>query len=288
MTTAAPIEPASEPAAPTPSPSTPLTWRESLDADLRESPFATKYESLSEAVKAGNHLMTKVGEKGLILPKADAGDEAWGEVWQALGRPDSPAAYELEGFEKPEWWNDEGGMRALSKMHELGLNSRQARALIEWTRDQAKGQMEGASEADGTRHAEWDKELAGKWGTAAEKRYDLAERVARGIGGIEEIANARLPGGGLLKHHPGFRDFLAEVGQQRAEDGLLGDAEPSRFGATPEQAQAKLKAFEADPEKRKILFGEKTDPRYEAVADEYRKLMEQAYPGHVQDVVISE
>lgn len=126
-------------------------WRQSLPEDwtvrvrgeqgeqeipLRDHPALAKYASKDEAVKALVHAQRMLGRRPegyMPLPSEDDG-QGWEEVWNALGRPESPAAYRLPDFDLPDGVEIREDLMEefLARSHQLGLNEQQAAGLFEW------------------------------------------------------------------------------------------------------------------------------------------------------------
>lgn len=110
---------------------------EEREIPLREHPALAKYASKDEAVKALVHAQRMLGRRPegyMPVPDEQADEERWSEVWQALGRPDSPEGYELPDFDLPDGVEIREDLKEefVSRSHGLGLNTQQAAGLFEW------------------------------------------------------------------------------------------------------------------------------------------------------------
>jgi len=75
-------------------------WYASLPQDV-VTDKVKRYATIEEFAKGFNEAQTAIGKKGLILPEPDATPEAWGKVWDGLGRPPKPEDYKVtppDGF----------------------------------------------------------------------------------------------------------------------------------------------------------------------------------------------
>lgn len=278
---AEPVLPSPEPS-PTPTPSPDGSWRDGLPEALRNDATLQRFKTTEALASSYLEARKKIGEQGLKLPGDDASPQEIREAMTALGCPETVEKYDLGDFAPPEGmpWSSEFQTDALAAMHQHGLNSPQARGMLGWFTEASQAAFQAEQQAQEKIHGEWDAKLAEKWGAAIEERSDLAERTIRHALGDEAaaVANARLPDGGLLRHHPGFRDLLATAGALLAEHKLLGDTAPTRFAHTPEQAVAALKAFETDAGNREALMNPRHAKHAETV-EKRRELYQQAYPG---------
>lgn len=265
-------------------------WLDSIDADLRGNETLGRFKSTTDLAKSYLEVRSKVGEKGLTLPKPDADPAEVRAAMTALGCPETPDGYDLGDFQPPEGvpWDPAFQGDALAMMHGIGMNSAQAQRAIAWFADRSKQAFEGQSTTDSERHAEWDADMAKRWGKAGEKRWQLANRAFQlGLGESgESVANARLEGGGLLRHHPAFREMMANVGDLLSEHQLLGDSEPNRFTNTPENAKKRIEELSADKDFQAKLFNQdRRDPGHLAAAEEWRRLHDLAYPTSEAEVL---
>lgn len=275
------VLPSPEPS-PTPTPSPEGSWLDTLPEELKGDATLQRFKDVPSLAKSYVEARKKIGEQGLKLPGDDASLQEIREKMTALGCPESVEKYDLGDFAPPEGmpWSPEFQTDALAAMHQHGLNSPQARGMLGWFTQASQAAFQAEQQAQEKIHGEWDAKLAEKWGAAIEERSDLAERTIRHALGDEAaaVAQARLPDGGLLRHHPGFRDLLATAGALLAEHRLLGDAAPTRFANTPDQAIAALEEFNADAGHREALMNPR-HPKHAEMVEKRRELYQQAYPG---------
>ncbi|WP_414902467.1 hypothetical protein ACMT1E_04355 [Sphingomonas flavalba] len=103
-------------------------WLGALPDDLRGDATLSRYKSVEELGRA--HIEAhKVAKSKLTVPAANAAPEAWGAVFDALGRPADAAGYGLTPGEgqSPEALGEFAGLA-----HKLGLLPAQAKALAEY------------------------------------------------------------------------------------------------------------------------------------------------------------
>lgn len=98
--------------------------------------FADDDGSIDAATLAKSyvHAQSLVGKDKIVLPE-EGNDEQWAEVYDRLGRPESPDAYELPRPEVPEGvnveYNEDTEKHFREVVHGLGLNSTQAKKAYE-------------------------------------------------------------------------------------------------------------------------------------------------------------
>ncbi len=223
-------------------------------------------ESVFGADKAG---------RTILAPKGDDDAEGWNAVYQRLGRPDTPDAYELP---VPE--GDDGSFLKVAApwLHEIGLSKRQAQALAsKWNAyagDVAKQQETATA-------AKFDADLAGlktEWGAAHDQRMELARRAFAQFGkeaGLDEGAWDQIAGAvgaaPLLK-------LWSAVGSKFAEGSFVsGDGGGSGFKRTPAEAQSEITKKFSDTEFMARYTNSDAKIRQAAI-DEMMALQRAAHP----------
>ncbi len=160
----------------------------SREISLREHPALAKYASKDEAVKALVHAQRMLGRKpeGYVRLPASGGDsDQWEELWNALGRPQSPDQYAMPEVALPEDMAVDGDFlqEFVETAHALGLNEDQAAGLYGWfiprvvSLDQERGRF-----AEESRQNEFEV-LRGQHMGRTSDVLERALQAARAIGG---------------------------------------------------------------------------------------------------------
>lgn len=247
----APAPAAAPAAAPVAAPAPPsIAWLPDAEPDTVGYVQNKGWQAPADALKAYQHLEKFVGAdkagRGLVLPLEDD-EKAWGQVYDRLGRPATPADYKIGG-EGDKAFSD---MMA-AEMHAAGLTVKQAQRLAakygEFGGAAAKAQQEAADAALAAEHAA----LAKEWGQGPESqvRREMARRAATKLGLDESAIDA-------LEKVQGFSKTmraLAKIGDMFAESKAEGFDAPGSFGTTPEGARAERAAIMADPGKRSLAM----------------------------------
>ncbi len=171
-----------------------LDWLGEADPELRDFAKANGWQKPADVVTNIRELQKFLGAdkagRGVVIPK-DADDaEAWGAVYDKLGRPADASGYgliDLEGAD-PDFAKAAG-----ETFHKLGLSARQASELAKWWGEAVTA---GAAANDDAYLAKADEEMAAlrsEWGAAADANQELARRgaAAFGIGGFPLQAQRR-------------------------------------------------------------------------------------------------
>lgn len=221
-------------------------------------------------------------DKATVLRIPSAADAPeWGEVFNRLGRPETPDKYSA--------WDgapiDEATAPVLrEKFHAAGLTDAQAKAVVGLYGEQmqaaiAQRQAQDVQVAEAT-----VADLKREWGEAFADRLHAAERALREMGGDELVAlvqQARAPDGTPLASHGQMIRALARIGERIAEPATLrGTAGQSGQGSgprTPADAQAEIARLTADRAFYDILR-DRFHPEYPAKKELWDKLHKQAWP----------
>jgi hypothetical protein len=134
-------------------------WMGGLSEELRGDATLSRYKDLDSFARG--HLETKKLASGkLALPAADAGDDVWNGVWDALGRPKEAAGYGDLGFDPLPDDADDAAKTAREAalsgyrdaFHQIGVPPRLASAL-------ARADMERIAAAEAAYYGEGEKKL---------------------------------------------------------------------------------------------------------------------------------
>jgi hypothetical protein len=240
---------------------------EGIPDDLKVDPTINRYEKPVEFIKA--HLeLRKVASSKLAVPAADAAPEAWNPVYDALGRPKTPAEYDFGLEALPDNADDaaktaraEMTKRYADLMHPLGLNNAQAKALV-------AADIARINEATKAYFAKGDAEidaLKAEMGADYEPQKAAAHKMlvqlfGEETAGFADALETKVGSAALLK---GMMKLAKVAGEHIRVDGLGGD-----FKDGGENPQAQLDARMADKSWR-----EKYNAGDVATVAEYTRLL---------------
>lgn len=226
------------------------SWRDSLDAEIREHPALTRVPDVPSLAKNYLEQGSLVGRKGIILPKdGDAADQA--RFRKEIGVPETVEGYELD-FTPPEGlpWSEDFETAMLGKLHALGIPKGQIKQLFSDYADVQNEQYQAMQETTGQGYEQAQLKLKQELGREYEPSRALAERAFKAAAGdnFEEVSHLVLADGTHLGDNPAFVRTFINVGKQFAEHGLAGEkVGGGGFGKTPEQALQEITELEANP-----------------------------------------
>lgn len=219
----------------------PASWYGGFEPDLKgyvETKGFKDPKDLTIAYRNLEKLQGVPADQLLRMPKADDAD-GMGKLYDRLGRPAKPEDY---GIKAPDGDSGEFAKAASAKFHELGLNAKQAQALIGWYAEFGGAQSAAAS----AKLAETQKAdaaaLQKEWGAAYEKKLSVVDGVADAFEMDEQqlvaLRKAMGPAGALR--------FMAKIGERLGEDSFVSGDKPVKGALTPDGAKTRIKELMKD------------------------------------------
>lgn len=187
-----------------------MDWREAVPESAREWDEFKNSDTAEKFFDQIGHMRTHLGNS-LRVPSEDAGEETWSEFYEkvqrkapelmrkpnvdddsvmsevfgSLGKPDTPAKYDLPEFD--DYSVSEERAQTLKEMaHKANLTKKQFKAML--------GEMlsvERETGIAGNEAFEADrKSLLSEWGEAVESRTNIAAKVAEQTGAPEALVKA--------------------------------------------------------------------------------------------------
>lgn len=220
------------------------SWKDELPEDLRNDPNLEPIKDIPGLAKSFVNVQKMVGNR-IPLPKDEADDEAWSEVFDKLGRPESPEKYAIE---VPEGYptNEEFITSMRKAAHSAGLNQKQLNVLSSAYLEQEKAQLE-AYQAQSLEQAKKAsdallKDLGGE--EKLTEAYKVVERAVEVYGGEalkDELDSVLIERDGekiRLGNSPHLFKAFYDLGKGLGEDGLPSDGGgPAGRNATEQIAE---------------------------------------------------
>jgi len=245
------------------------SWRSGISEDYRTHPVLERFEDLDALAREHVHLQKLIGRKGIVPPAADADDAERARFYDALGRPESPDGYNLDGLERPDGmpWDEDFQAQMLERMHASGLTDGQARALVEGYAELQGAAWQDANAAQDRALDAAETGLRREWGESFDAQVDMANRAFAAAFGerVDDVRQLRLTDGQYLGDHPDMVRAFAKLGGLMGEAEFIGGKE-ARIGRSSSEARAQLSALEADPEFRDALLDRAHPEHRQAVA----------------------
>jgi hypothetical protein len=201
------------------------------------------------ALNSMRNMEKLVGADKIALPKDD-NEEEWAKVYDKLGRPKEAGDYQLP---VPEGEDGAFAGEAGKKMHELGLNTKQARGLAEWWNEQAAGIKE-TMEVEQAEAAKADAEaLKQEWGKDYPTEVEIARRAMRQFEITGDEQEEILSGSKAT-----LTKVLNRIGKSFREDSDKAGSGNNQFSQTKEGAMAEIAQLRSDKDfSAKLYSGDK-------------------------------
>ncbi|OPL13583.1 MAG: hypothetical protein AVO39_10310 [delta proteobacterium MLS_D] len=239
----------------------PENWSEALPEDLRSEPSLQTVKDLPGLVKQYVNAQKMVGKDKIPVPGEGAGPEEWEDVFNRLGRPDTPDEYGLKLPEElpPGVVADEAALKEFQTLaHEAGLLPHQVKGIYDWYNGKIISAATQANQQQQEQLADAQKELKEEWKGAYDEQLRLATRAFKSFA-EDDPKIAKLDES--FGNNPNFIRLMARIGKAMSEDKLKGVTQSTY---TPEDARSELTRIMNDP--KHPYFRKEASGHAEAVA----------------------
>jgi len=196
------------------------SWKEAIPEDLRNDPNISKFTELEALAKSYVNATRMIGQDKVAVPNNNSTDDQWNEVYDKLGRPESPDKYKLE-VKSDVVPLDENAVKSFAEnAHQLGLNNKQAQGILEFYKNSMEGSAQQNQVDMETAQANAEQELRKEWGRAYEDNIKKAGAVAK-ANMDANILDMQLKDGTRLGDHPSIIKGFANIANLMSEDKLV-------------------------------------------------------------------
>jgi len=203
-----------------PVPTVAKSWKEAISEDLRNDPNISKFTELEALAKSYVNATRMIGQDKVAVPNNNSTEDQWNEVYNKLGRPESPDKYQLE-VKSDVVPLDESAIKSFAEnAHQLGLNNKQAQGILEFYKNSMEGSVQQNQVDMETAQANAEQELRKEWGRAYEDNIKKAGAVAK-ANMDANILDMQLKDGTRLGDHPAIIKGFANIANLMSEDKLV-------------------------------------------------------------------
>jgi hypothetical protein len=196
------------------------SWKEAIPEELRNDPNISKFTELESLAKSYVNATRMIGQDKVAVPNNNSTDDQWNEVYDKLGRPESPDKYQLD-IKSEAVPLDEGAIKSFAEnAHQLGLNNKQAQGILEFYKNSMEGSLQQNQVDMETAQANAEQELRKEWGRAYEDNIKKAGAVAK-ANMDANILDMQLKDGTRLGDHPAVIKGFANIANLMSEDKLV-------------------------------------------------------------------
>ena len=204
-----------------PVPTVAKSWKEAIPEDLRNDPNISKFTELEALAKSYINATRMIGQDKVAVPNNNSTDDQWNEVYNKLGRPESPDKYKLE-VKSDVVPLDDGAIKSFAEnAHKLGLNNKQAQGILEFYKESMEGSIQQSRVDTETAQANTEAQLRKEWGRAFDDNIKRAGAVAK-ANINPQILDMELKDGTRLGDHPEVIKGFANIANLLSEDKLVG------------------------------------------------------------------
>ena len=196
------------------------TWKDSISEEFRKDPNIEKFTEIDALAKSYINATKMIGQDKVSVPTNNSTEEAWNEVYDKLGRPESAEKYSLDAKSKVVSLDDNAVKQFAETSHKLGLNNKQAQGLLEFYKTNMEGTAQQAKIDTETAQAQAEQALRSEWGREFDTKVKQAGSLAKA--NIKpEVLDMTLSNGTRLGDHPEIIKGFAKIAGMMAEDKIV-------------------------------------------------------------------
>lgn len=258
-----------------PEPTPTASWRDNLPEELRDVPSLQKFKDLSGLAKSYVEAEKKIGQPQLPKPDENWTEQQWSEVYKALGRPDTPDAYEINPPEGIEF--DENLVRgARETFHKAGLTPKQVQEVMGYYTQTLARDQEARQQQIEELKTQSQASLELEWGESFASNIAVANQVLKRFGSPEIVSLLSTTG---LANHADVVKLFYKIGQQFMESGGPGQHPTSGFmGGDVADARAAIERMNSDKSFQEAL-NTRSHPNHQSAVQQWEAAHKAAYPG---------
>lgn len=260
-------------------------WYSSFTSGLERSEaeaftgYASRYQSQQDFAKATVNLR-KSHDSRMPIPAQDAPEETLNEIYDKLGRPKDPSAYQFNHLQDAPPLADveqEARENFRGVAHRLGLTQKQIDGLTQWNDTFRKTQYEAFDKAPEFAAKKAKETLTSKYGPDLDRNLNVYRNTVKEYFGneLQSASQLRLEDGSFVLDHPAIADAFIRVGLERAEDQR---GTPMLNSGEMESTKSQIAAIEEEAAKNKRLTSE--EPYHSKLRPLYQKLYGKANIGN--------
>ena len=196
------------------------TWKDSISEEYRKDPNIEKFTEADALAKSYINAVKMIGQDKIAIPNNNSTDEAWNEVYDKLGRPESAEKYSLDVKSEAVKFDDTAIKSFAEQSHKLGLNNKQAQGILEFYKNNMEGTAQQAKIDIETAQAQSEQELRQEWGRDFEAKVKQAGALAK-ANMDAKVLDMPLQDGRRLGDHPEIIRGFAKIASMMQEDKIV-------------------------------------------------------------------
>jgi hypothetical protein len=255
------VEEQSQPSEPTatiePTTTNEVSWRDSLPDELKSNASLEKFSDVSTLAKSYINAESMIGKDKMVIPGANTTEDEWNDIYDKLGRPSDPNAYELTAEVGEGEQIDEQLMSSFKETaHKHGLSPAQAQGLLDYYNSISNQSLVDLDNNAVLAQEQSQRELREEWGRSYDDNLNKASTVGKQFFG-EDVFGLQLSDGSKLGDNPALIKGLSKMASIVSEDVFAGDKDSAASSANMQQQINDLTAPNSP-------YWNKMDPQHDA------------------------
>lgn len=240
------------------------SWKEAISEEYRSDPNISKFTEIDALAKSYINATKMIGSDKVIVPNQNSTEDHWNEVYNKLGRPESPDKYKLD-FKSEVAPVDETAIKSFAEVaHKTGLNEKQAQAILDFYKQNSENSVQQLRVDTETAQAQAQQQLRQEWGKQYETNISKAASVAK-ANMPGEVLDMQLKDGTRLGDHPEVIKGFSKIAGLLSEDKM----------ATPE-SETVDQGRDLESEISKIV-NDRSGPYWNKTHPDHSKMVQQVY-----------
>ncbi len=253
------VEQQSQPSEPTATetPTTEVSWRDSLPDDIKGNTSLEKFSDVSTLAKSYINAESMIGKDKMVVPGVNTTEDEWNDIYTKLGRPTTPDEYNLElALEEGEAVDDQLFASFKDAAHKHGLSPQQAQGILDYYSAISTETLNEQSNASVLAQEQSSRELREEWGRSYDDNLAKASQIGKQYLG-EDAFQLQMADGSMLGDNATLIKGLAKLAMVMSEDTLVGDKDSVTSNAGVQDQLNNLTAPTSP-------YWNKSDPQHDA------------------------
>ena len=196
------------------------SWKEAISEEFRQDPNIEKFTEIDALAKSYINATKMIGQDKVAVPNKNSTEDQWNEVYDKLGRPESPDKYALD-VKSDVVPLDNGAVKQFAEnAHKLGLSNKQAQGVLEFYKNSMEGTAQQSKIDTETAQVQAEQELRQEWGREFENNVKKAGALAK-ANMNPEILDMELKNGMRVGDHPEIIKGFAKIAGMMSEDNMV-------------------------------------------------------------------
>jgi len=196
------------------------SWKEAISEEFRQDPNIEKFTEIDALAKSYINATKMIGQDKVAVPNKNSTEDQWNEVYDKLGRPESPDKYALD-VKSDVVPLDNGAVKQFAEnAHKLGLSNKQAQGVLEFYKTSMEGTAQQSKVDTETAQVQAEQELRQEWGREFESNVQRAGALAK-ANMNPDILDLELKSGIRVGDHPELIKGFAKIASMMSEDKIV-------------------------------------------------------------------